>query len=298
MKIFMAGVGGMLGEAFFQVFSEKGYELHCSDKDINESWLHQLDFRDYNAYRSEVLKFKPDFIFHIGAYTNLEFCELNHLDTYVTNTLSVEHAVALSNELDIPMLYISTAGIFDGKKPLYDDWDTPNPLGVYARSKFMGERHVIENARRYFVCRAGWMMGGGPKKDKKYISKIMKQIKSGSKVLNIVDDRDGTPTYTLDFANNCEALIKTDFHGLYNMVCSGQTSRMEVTQEILSIIGLSNEIEIKSVTSDFFKEEYFAARPISERLINTKLELRNLDLMRDWKICIKEYLDSRYSNYL
>ena len=47
----------------------------------------------------------------------------------------------------------------------------PNPLGVYARSKFMGERFVCENSNKYFVCRAGWMMGGGPEKDKKIYSK-------------------------------------------------------------------------------------------------------------------------------
>lgn len=298
MKIYMAGVGGMLGEAFYQVFTDKGYEVQCSDIDVNETWLQHLDFRSYNAYRSAVMKFKPDYIFHIGAYTNLEFCEVNALETYSTNTLSVEHAVTIANELDIPMLYISTAGIFDGEKPLYDDWDLPNPLGVYARSKFMGERYVVENARRYYICRAGWMMGGGPGKDKKYISKIMKQIKNGVGVLNVVDDRDGTPTYTLDFAATCEALVRTDYYGLYNMVCAGQTSRLEVTAEILSVLGLSQEIEIKSVTSDFFKEEYFAARPVSERLINTKLGIRNLDLMRDWKLCIKEYLNTRYSNYL
>ena len=141
-------------------------------------------------------------------------------------------------------------------------------------------------------------MGGGPEKDKKYISKIMKQIKAGAKILNVVDDRDGTPTYTLDFATTCEALIRTDYYGLYNMVCAGQTSRLEVTSEILSVLGMSNDIEIKSVNSDFFKAEYFAARPISERLVNTKLGLRNLDLMRDWKVCVREYLDARYSSYL
>jgi dTDP-4-dehydrorhamnose reductase len=288
----------MLGEAFQDVFTTKGYDIQCSDIDVNTSWLQKLDFRDYDEYRSAAMKFNPGFIFHIGAYTSLEYCELNPLDTYRTNTLGVEHAVTLSNELDIPMLYISTAGIFDGEKPLYDDWDLPNPLGVYARSKYMGERYVVENCRRYFICRAGWMMGGGPEKDKKYISKIMKQIKAGAKILNVVDDRDGTPTYTLDFATTCEALIRTDYYGLYNMVCAGQTSRLEVTSEILSVLGMSNEIEIKSVNSDFFKAEYFAARPISERLVNTKLGLRNLDLMRDWKVCVREYLDARYSSYL
>ena len=298
MKIFMAGVGGMLGEAFYEVFSEKGYEILCTDVDVNTLWLKELDFRDYGAYRAAVMKFNPDYIFHIGAYTNLEYCELNALDTYNTNTLSVEHAVTLSNELDIPVLYISTAGIFDGEKDLYDDWDLPNPLGVYARSKYMGERFVVENARRYFVCRAGWMMGGGPEKDKKYIAKIMKQIKSGSKQLHVVDDRDGTPTYTIDFARNCEALIRTDYYGLYNMVCGGQTSRLEVTSEILSVLGLSSEVEIVSVTSDFFQKEYFAARPACERLENKKLNIRELNMMRDWKLCVKEYLDTRFSNFL
>ena len=73
---------------------------------------------------------------------------------------------------------------------MYDDWDMPNPLGVYARSKYMGERFVCENADRFVICRAGWMMGAGPKKDKKFIQKLMKQLKDGNKELFIVNDGD------------------------------------------------------------------------------------------------------------
>ena len=167
----MAGSGGMLGEAFYAQFSNE-YEIKCTDKDVNETWLSFLDFRDREAYIKDVIEFNPDYLFHLGAYTDLEFCEENPEDTYSTNTLSVENAVFIANKLDIPLLYISTAGIFDGKKDLYDDWDIPNPLGVYARSKYMGERFVCENANRFLVCRAGWMMGSGPKKDKKIHSKI------------------------------------------------------------------------------------------------------------------------------
>ena len=107
-----------------------------------------LDFRDLDSYKKDVENFKPDYLFHLGAYTDLEFCEENIDDTYATNTLAVENAVFLANQLNIPLLYISTAGIFDGKQKLYDDWDMPNPLGVYARSKYMGERFVCENAKR------------------------------------------------------------------------------------------------------------------------------------------------------
>jgi dTDP-4-dehydrorhamnose reductase len=296
-KIYIAGCGGMLGEAFYTQF-KNGYEIKCTDKDVNEDWLSFLDFRDFEAYKKEVLAFNPDYLFHLGAYTDLEFCEQNSDDTYLTNTLSVENAVYIANELDIPLLYISTAGIFDGKKELYDDWDQPNPLGVYARSKYMGERFVVENAKRYLICRAGWMMGAGPKKDKKFIQKLMKQLKDGKKELFIVNDKDGTPTYTQDFALTVKELIQKEYWGLYNCVCGGQTSRIEVAQELIKLVGKENEVKITSVSSAYFKDVYFAERPPSERLETKKLDLRGVNKMKDWRVALKEYIDKYYKDYL
>lgn len=296
-KIYIAGCGGMLGEAFYTQFKDE-YIIKCTDKDVNESWLSYLDFRDREAYISDVEDFQPDYLFHLGAYTDLEFCEENVDDTYATNTLSVENAVYIANNLDIPLLYISTAGIFDGKQDLYDDWDLPNPLGVYARSKYMGERYVCENAKRFLVCRAGWMMGSGPKKDKKFIQKLMKQLKDGNKELFIVNDKDGTPTYTHDFAKTVKELIQKEYWGLYNCVCGGQTSRLEVAEELLDILNLKEKIKLTSVGSDYFKDTYYAERPPSERLLTKKLEMRGVNQMRDWKVSLKDYIDNYYTGYL
>ena len=103
-KIFIAGCGGMLGEAFYKVYSGE-YDLKCTDIDVNEEWLSYLDFRDLQSYRSEVEKFDPDYLFHIGAFTDLEFCEENIENTYITNTISVENAVFISNSLNIPLFF-------------------------------------------------------------------------------------------------------------------------------------------------------------------------------------------------
>ena len=286
----------MLGEAFYRVFSDK-YDVRCTDIDVNESWLEHIDFRDADKYRNDVINFAPDMLFHLGAHTSLEYCEENPDDAYRTNTLSVEYATQIANDLNIPILYISTAGIFDGGKDLYDDWDIPNPLGVYARSKYMGERYVVENAKKYLVCRAGWMMGGGASKDKKFINKLFKQINNGAETLNIVNDKDGTPTYTVDFAKNVLALMQTKKWGLYNMVCGGQTSREEVCRELLRILNLEDKINIKLVSSDFFAAEYFAPRPPCERLVNKRLDLIDCNKMRDWKISLKDYIDDYYSDW-
>lgn len=296
-KIYMAGVGGMLGEAFYQMFKDD-YEIKCTDKEVNEDWLSFMDFRDCEAYKKDVFDFKQDYLFHIGAYTGLKYCEENIDDAYLTNTIAVENAVYIATALNIPMLQISTACIFDGKKDTYDDWDMPNPLGYYARSKYMGERFVVENCKRFLVCRAGWMMGAGPKKDKKFIQKLMQQIKDGKKELMVVDDKLGTPTYTHDFANNVKLLIQKEYWGLYNMVCGGITGRFEVAEELVRMIGKENDIKVTAVNSDYWKKEYFAESPPSERLLDKKLDLRNVNIMRDWKICLREYLDNYYQEYL
>lgn len=296
-RIYIAGCGGMLGDAFYQCFGVD-HELRCTDIDVNAAWLSLLDFRNLEAYRHDVASFSPDYLFHLGAHTDLEFCELHRADTYATNALSVENAVYIANELDVPLLYIGTAGIFDGAKEVYDDWDLPSPLGHYARAKYAGERFVVENARRYLVCRAGWMMGGGPRKDKKFVRKIMEQLRAGKRELAVVNDKDGTPTYTHDFAVNVKLLLESQLWGVYNMVCGGVTSRLEVAQEIVRILELGAKVTINEVTSDYFRKEYFALRPASERLVNSKLDLRGLNRMRDWRIALREYLNTVYAGYL
>ena len=295
-KIYIAGCGGMLGEAFYHNF-KNGYEIKCSDIDLNEKWLSWCDIRNLSEYRKDVSEFNPDYLFHLGAHTDLEYCENHPDEAYITNTLSVENAVFIANELEIPILYISSAGIFDGSKEFYDDWDRPNPLGHYARSKFAGELFVLENAKQYLIVRAGWMMGGGPLKDKKFIQKIMKQIKEGRKELHIVNDKFGTPTYTHDFASNVRLILESRLWGLYNMVCEGFTSRMEVAKKLLDTLKI-DDVKIIEVDSHFFRDQYFAPRPDSEMLINRKLNLRGLNIMRKWEITLEEYIRKYYKNYL
>lgn len=288
-KILILGCGGMLGKAFYEHFSKK-YVVEATDIDLNEKWLKFLDVRDYKEMRKKVIDFKPDFIFHLAALTDLEFCENNIEESYRTNTVGTENAAMIAKEFNIPLVYISTAGIYDGKKDLYDDYDVPNPISHYGRSKYMGEIYIRRHLTKYFVFRAGWMMGGG-KKDKKFVSKIIKQLQKGKKEIYAVTDLYGTPTYTNDFAKNVDHLIKTNYYGVYNMVCGGNASRYDVAKEILKNLNLSKKIKLIPVKSEFFSKDYFAPRPDSEKLINLKLKLRKLNKMRGWKICLKEYIN-------
>jgi len=288
-RVYIAGCGGMLGDAVYQRFLATGATVLASDIDLNEPWLEYADVRDFSAIDKHIRDFKPDLIINLAALTDLEYCEQNAENSWLTNGLGAENVGLIATKLDVPYVYISTAGIFGGEKDVYNDFDAPNPLASYAKSKYYGERYVCTSVPKHFVFRAGWMMGGGPKKDKKFINKIYKQIAAGAKILNVVDDKLGTPTYTVDFANGILQLVQSELYGLYNQVCGGLSSRHEVATEFVRLLGRSDSIEVKIVPSSYFATEYFAPRPASEQLVNLKLNRRGMNHMRDWKICLAEY---------
>ncbi len=290
-KVFIAGCGGMLGKAVYERFSP-----HCqvlaTDIDVNELWLEYGDVIDFQGISEMVSKFKPDLVINLAALTDLEHCEKNPEITWKTNALGAENMALISKRLDAAHIYISTAGIFDGKQEYYNDFDQPNPMSIYAKSKYYGEVIIEKMLDNYFIFRAGWMMGGGYEKDKKFINKIFKQILDGRKELFVVEDKLGTPTYTVNFAESMFEIVQTELYGLYNMVCEGSCSRYDVAVEFIKLLGLEKEINIKIVKSDYFRNEYFAPRPHSEKLINLKLSSRGVSYMKDWRTCLEDYAES------
>ena len=289
-KVLITGCGGMLGSAFHEVFANN-WEVRATDLVPNEPWLGALDVRDVHALRRVIADDPPDYVIHLAALTDLEFCETHPEETYATNTLGTMQVALLAKEFDLTMVYVSSAGVFDGSKAVCDDDDRPNPLNHYGRSKYLGELFVQQYLTKYFILRGGWMMGGGAK-DRKFVSRIMQQIRAGRSELFAVGDLFGSPTYTYNFATNVAALLTTTSYGTYNLGGRGGASRYDIAKEILIILGLERRVTLHKVTREHFAKEFFAPRPISERLANRKLTAKGLDRMEHWRSCLREYLST------
>ncbi len=288
-KVLITGCGGMLGKSVYKEFYSKYTDVLATDIDLNKDWLSYMDVRDIQQCEEVFRKFNPDIVLHLAALTDLEYCETHQENSWKTNALGTENIAILSDKYNAELVYISTAGIFDGEQEYFNDFDKPNPLSIYAKSKYHGELFIQQMIKKHYIFRAGWMMGGGIEKDKKFIGKIFKQISQGKKELFVVDDKLGTPTYTVNFASGIYSTIQTAYYGLYNQVCGGSCSRLDVAKSFIKYLGLENEIKVTKVSSDFFAKEYFAPRPYSEKLINLKLDARKINTMKNWEICLKEY---------
>lgn len=292
-KILITGAAGMLGSSLVPILRERGHKIYATDIDLSNRKAKLLDVREIKQVERWIQKVRPDLVMHLAAETDLEKCEADPGHAYLTNTIGVQNVALFCQLEDIPLVYISTAGVFDGeKKGFYSEFDVPNPINIYGKSKLAGEKIVEDLLTKYYIVRAGWMMGGG-KKDKKFVAKIMRQINDGAKKIHVVTDKLGTPTYTIDFSKCISKLILTGYYGLYHMVCSGDGTRYDVAKEILKILGRT-DIKLIPVTSKFFSKTYPVPRPRSEMMENLMLELRGMNTMRSWKEALKEYLELNF----
>lgn len=279
----------MLGAAVYPAAVARCGEVLATDIDVNEPWLSYLDVRDIAALAKVYAAFAPTLVIHLAALTDLEYCERNPDDAWATNALGTENAALLAERHDATFVYVGTAGVFDGRQAIYTDFDDPAPTSRYARAKYYGEQFVERRLAKYFIVRAGWMMGGGVRKDKKFVNKLYRQITSGARELFVVTDKLGAPTYTVDFAAGMLRLADSGYYGLYNQAGEGGGSRFDVAREFVRLLGVEHDVRVNPVTSEHFRREYYAPRPHSEQLVNLKLALRGMPPMRDWRLALAEY---------
>src|SRR5574343_440542 len=134
MRILITGSRGMVGKALCTTLS-KDYTLVTPTRA-------QLNIGNFE----QVMKFNDvDFIIHLAGETDHEYCEQNPSNCYYINTVGTGNMVRLARTLDIPIVYISTASIFDGTKGMpYTTFDPPNPINHYNTSK-----HIIRQDPTY-----------------------------------------------------------------------------------------------------------------------------------------------------
>jgi dTDP-4-dehydrorhamnose reductase len=306
MRILVTGAAGMLGSALVPALVEAGHAVHPTDIVTGtERWwgqngarmpaLEHLDVRSRDEIATAIARLKPELIVHLGAETDVEECNARPDHAWKTNALGTKHVALACQAAGIPIAYVSTAGVFDGEKEEpYIEYDAAYPINLYGASKLEGERYVQSFANRFYVIRAGWMVGGGPK-DHKFVAKILEQVEAGATTVYAVGDKLGTPTYAPDFARCFTHLISTESYGLYHMACQGRATRYDVAKKILDVLG-RRDVALVRVSSDHFKDSYPTPRPRSEMMRNLMLDLQGWNTMRHWEVALEEYLETAFAD--
>lgn len=295
-KYFVTGASGMLGTTLYDLFTKNGHEVISTDLNPLDPWTKQLDVRDITSVQNMIEECRPDWVLNLAALTDVEYCESNPQEAFNTNATGAINVAKTCAKLNLHMVHISTAGVFDGTRPTpYTEEDIPRPVNYYGKSKYEAEQGIAQILNKYYIFRAGWMMGSGDR-DKKFIRKVLKQFDEG-RTLYGVTDMFGCPTYVLDFATGILKMTtdSKDF-GMYNMVSEGECSRYDVLCKIIEVLGLDSvdAVPVKGNVKTFGAYNFYAPRPPYEVIVNKKLHDRDLFFMPQWDDAVTRYLKLHY----
>jgi len=274
-KILVTGSRGMLGSNLLKrlKFSNiVGFDVDIIDRESVESRL-----------REEA----PDIIIHTSAYTNVEECETNPDKAYLVNTIGTQNLVNYCIDKDILFIYISSTGIYGThKKSNYTEFDEVNPTTIHHKSKYEAEKIVLNHLSKYLILRTGWLYGGDKSHGKNFVYKRILEAQQKD-IIYSDDSQIGNPTFVNDFVKQIDILIDSNQYGVFNAINSAvNISRFDYVKKIIELSKVDSVVEV--APKGMFKR----IAPVSnnESAINYKLNLVNLNVMRDWEEALSDYI--------
>lgn len=269
-----------------------GNFMNKEDIILNKVNSKELDITYKDSVLEFIYKFKPNVVINCAAYTNVDKAEEDYERAFQVNALGPRNLAIASEAVGAKLVHISTDYVFDGKGIMQDgkvipyrEYDIPNPINAYGKTKLLGENYVREFCSKYFIIRTSWLYGENGINFVKTIIKIAKEKEK----LQVVNDQVGNPTNASDLVRHVLELAFTEEYGIYHCTGNGVASWYDFACKIIEYSGINCTIE--PVTSQQFARK--AERPSYSCLDNMMLRSTIGDNMRNWEEALYDFIKNR-----
>jgi len=229
------------------------------------------DITQYQKIRQIFEKEGPEVVVHTAAITNVDKCQLEPELCHKVNVEATQHLLECSRTTGAHFIFLSTDFVFDGKKGYYTEEDTPNPLSIYAHSKWEGEKLVMSYKGDWCIVRTVLIYGVSYNPSKKNIVLSIKEKLARGETVNVVYDQFRTPTLAEDLAWGISRIIELKATGIFN-ICG---------RDLLSILGMAYEI------ADFWEYDRKLINPVDSRSLGApapRPPITYLDISKAMKV--------------
>ena len=244
--------------------------------------LPNIDITDARSVKRAFQEHSPKLVFHCAAMTDVDGCERDPKKARLINgegTRLVAEECKTSGAL---LVYFSTDFVFDGTQTHpYTEEEAVNPLSEYGKSKLEGEKAAVL-CPGHLVIRTAWLFGPGREN---FITKVIDRAKSGAP-LTVVDDQNGSPTYTPDLAGGAMALVEKGARGIFHLTNRGACSRFEFAKFIVTAAGLDMGV----VPAKTVPAPGIAIRPNHGILSLDKYESLTGLPLRPWQDAVSDFI--------
>lgn len=272
--IWITGATGRLGKELTERLSQnREYKIIATDLDV--------DVTDAVAVNQYAEMYKPTVIINCASLSDAKYCEEHMVEAYKVNALGARNLAIASRKVNAKIIHMSTDDVFDGMNTgTFTEFDTPNPVSVYGKSKFAGENYVRELNSKHIIVRSSWVYGFG---GNDFFSYVVEKGEN-NKQFRAPWDTVSTPTSAKELAKFIELLIDSSEYGIFHASCEGVCSRHEFAKTILKMMGYNYTIVQGNYSVD--------KKGTSTLLENLMMKMTGIYDMPEWTVCLKEYIDS------
>ena len=256
-----------------------------------------LDLSKPEQIRAQVRAHRPDLIINAAAHTAVDLAESEPELAFAINGIAPGVFAEEAAALGIPLIHYSTDYVFDGNKPApYTEDDTPNPLGVYGKSKLAGERAIAATGAEHLILRTSWVYSTHGKN----FLLTMQRLLHERPELRVVADQIGAPTWAGTIARSTRLLIErwqaaeAGAWGVYHLTAQGETSWFGFTQAIAEHLSAQGKpcATLEPIPASAYPTP--AARPQNSRLDCSRLEREWQVAQPAWQNALRECLAAQH----
>ena len=252
----------------------------------------ELDLTEFDRLREAVREVRPEIIVNAAAYTDVDRAESEPELAMAVNGRAPGVLAEEAARLGAVLVHFSTDYVFDGAKGKpYSEQDAPNPLNVYGETKLAGERAVEAAGAAHLILRTSWVYS---LRRECFVTRVLRWAREQS-IIEIAADQVSTPTWCRTIGETAAAILTLATRdlrefgehnsGLYHLAASGQASRYEWAQAILSEFpGDQSRGAVQLVPSKSHEFSSPARRPPYSALDCTRLCERFSVQLPHWRI--------------
>lgn len=270
--IWITGSSGRLGSALVKMLrTDVENKVIGTDRDI--------DITDSQAVNQFAEMYRPSILINCASLSDVKYCEDHMVEAFKVNALGARNLAVASRHVNAKIFQFSTDDVFDGNTSGFvTEFDMPNTVSVYGKSKLAGENYVRELNPRHLIIRSSWVYGIG---DGDYFSYVATQGKTHT-AFDAPMDHISSPTSVTELSRFIAVLLDQGEYGTFHASCEGACTRYAFARAILEGLGQDPALVNGVLSAE--------SRQTSTVLENLMMKMTEIYEMPQWQDCLDQYI--------
>jgi dTDP-4-dehydrorhamnose reductase len=241
MRVLVTGANGLVGSRLITLLAGRGHHVAGFGRGLQRVTggfqYVSVDLADEAALKSAIRAFRPEAILNLGSMTDVDGCESAAAEAFRVNGVAPGVLALAAQEVDAHLVHVSTDYVFDGDSGPYSEEAVPNPRGVYALSKHIGEQAVRVLGSSWAIARTAVVYGWPPAGRPNFGSWLLGVLQKGEPV-RLFEDQFVSPSLAESVAEQLTELAERRLTGFWNVCGAEVVNRVHFGHMLCTEFGL------------------------------------------------------------